>query len=558
VKGLLYGVVTRVTRTSAIIALAAAAVALIGARIALRSTAGLRAEFSVTGTNDVRLRISPDVSTREITHGWDGAPPPQFRVRWTGYLFVPRGGRYTFATTSDDGSTLAIDGVPVVNNGGDHSVQTRTGEARLASGSHLVAIDYHQVAGEYEMSWSWARGSSVLAPVPSWALWTRRLNAWRAETARFVDPLLVSVVLVLLLLAVPEAWDRFGRRAARTIAERAPAARHRVGAAARHAAPRVAFAIVMLLVALVAAEFVARIWFRSVRSAGDARTYFAGRAVYERLNNMGFRGPDVPARGSRYRIAVVGDSITWGVGLKEDERYTDLVQEKLGGAYEVLNFGLPAHNMPEHLEVLDRVLTVHPDFVLLQLYTNDFEVEDMQRPRPRPLLPWPAADRWLLRTSALYTMVAAQWPPIQEKLGLVDSYEAYMYRHLGDPESHYSRAGFGMLREFFERARSAGVGVGAVMFPHPSVMEPHYAYDYLHDRVQAACRGEHVRCVDLREPFREHFHKLSEIVVSPFDGHPSPAASRVVADVILREFRDSWQPCGAAREEAGCVSAARP
>ena len=34
--------------------------------------------------------------------------------------------------------------------------------------------------------------------------------------------------------------------------------------------------------------------------------------------------------------------------------------------------------MPEHLQVLERALVVSPDFVLLQLYINDFETPDIE------------------------------------------------------------------------------------------------------------------------------------------------------------------------------------
>jgi len=79
------------------------------------------------------------------------------------------------------------------------------------------------------------------------------------------------------------------------------------------------------------------------------------------------------------------------------------------------------------------------------------------------------------------------------------------------------------------------------MFPNPGVLGRHYAFDYLHDRVQGVCAEEHIRCVDLRRPFLSSFTDLKEIVVSPFDGHPSARASVVAADAILSEFKDVWQ-----------------
>src|SRR5262245_61223236 len=153
-----------------------------GARMIVGSGQGLRAEYvaSPQSGGQSHILISSEVSTRELTRVWSGSPPPQFRVRWTGYLVVGRSGLYTFATTSDDGSTVTIDGQRIVDNSGDHSAQTRTGRVQLTRGSHHVSIDYSQVAGEYEIAWSWGRNGATLTAVPGWALWTKRTSFARA------------------------------------------------------------------------------------------------------------------------------------------------------------------------------------------------------------------------------------------------------------------------------------------------------------------------------------------------------------------------------------------
>ena len=121
-----------------------------------RQGAGWEEYTAASPGNHVRTRTDRTVSTRAITDAWDGAAPDQFQVRWSGYVIAAAAGTYTFSTTSDDGSTVVIDGVRVVDNGGDHGAQTRSGTIVLARGPHTVRIDYHQVAGGYEMSWAWA------------------------------------------------------------------------------------------------------------------------------------------------------------------------------------------------------------------------------------------------------------------------------------------------------------------------------------------------------------------------------------------------------------------
>jgi hypothetical protein len=53
-----------------------------------------------------------------------------------------------------------------------------------------------------------------------------------------------------------------------------------------------------------------------------------------------------------------------------------------------------------------------PDFILLQLYINDFEKRGMERPQPYMLLP-AALDRELEKSSVLYDLLNQQWANVQ-------------------------------------------------------------------------------------------------------------------------------------------------
>ena len=538
-------------RTLLLIGLLAFLAATLAARGALIAGIGLRAEYIADAPNgrQVRYLVDRDITTSAITKAWNGTPPARFLVRWSGFLVVGRAGAYTFATTSDDGSTVTIDGQLIVDNRGEHAARMQSGRIQLAPGAHPLQIEYSQAGGGYEMSWSWGRDDVTLSPVSSWALWTRRTPYWRAMAARVVDPMALVTLIGFLLVVASTLWQAKGH-------DLVVAVNERVGA---RVLLRLFLAVASLVFAVGSAEWAARMIFRHVQSSGDARTFFASRGNVTRVNNVGFRDPDVPTdHPGRYRIIVIGDSITWGQGLTEEQRFSNLLQQALGRGYDVVNFGIPAHNIPEHLQVLERALPLAPDFILLQLYTNDFEIGEMERPMPHRLLPSASLDAWLLRSSALYTLLAAQWPQLQVKLGLAESYEHYMYKYLGDPQSPVSQKAFGMLHAFIRRARAAGVPCGTVMFPNPGFLGKTYALAYLHDRVREICTQERIRCVDLRDPFLSNFRDLNEIVVSPFDGHPSASANRVAADAILNEFKSAWQgqerPSSHSGESAGSTA----
>ena len=70
-----------------------------------------------------------------------------FSVIFDGFIKIDTAGDYTFYLTSDDGSTLAIDGTTVVDNGGLHSPQMRQGTIHLAPGYHPITVRMFENTG---------------------------------------------------------------------------------------------------------------------------------------------------------------------------------------------------------------------------------------------------------------------------------------------------------------------------------------------------------------------------------------------------------------------------
>ena len=61
-----------------------------------------------------------------------------------GVFEVAKDGKYTFCTDSDDGSLYYIDGLEVVNNGGNHGPIVRCGDRYLDAGQHSIHTVYWQ------------------------------------------------------------------------------------------------------------------------------------------------------------------------------------------------------------------------------------------------------------------------------------------------------------------------------------------------------------------------------------------------------------------------------
>jgi lysophospholipase L1-like esterase len=307
---------------------------------------------------------------------------------------------------------------------------------------------------------------------------------------------------------------------------------------------RLALLTLAVALALVGVEYAARFSLRNVKSSGNATDFITAHNPAPPIvnNSLGFREREIPPkRGDRFRIAVVGDSFTWGQGVEAEERFSNRIESFLGAAYEVFNFGNPGNNLPEHLDVLKQALPISPDFVLLQLYINDFETASMRRPQPRPLLPLDT-DRSLRRRFVTYDLLSKQWARLQETLGLTESYPGYMARNLLDPNAPNAVETMASLHRILDEAAAAGVPIGIVIFPAYDAMGrrgAHYPFGYLHERVRALCADTKTPCLDLLPVF-SHVPDPRTLWVSPFDAHPSAATHRRAAVEIVTRFSPLW------------------
>lgn len=74
------------------------------------------------------------------------------------------------------------------------------------------------------------------------------------------------------------------------------------------------------------------------------------------------------------KIVAVGDSLTAGLGLDENESYPAVLEEKLqtaGYQYQVINAGVSGETSSGTLSRMEWILTLDPDIVILEIGAND-------------------------------------------------------------------------------------------------------------------------------------------------------------------------------------------
>ena len=98
-------------------------------------------------------------------------------------------------------------------------------------------------------------------------------------------------------------------------------------------------------------------------------------------NSDGFRGSEFSPTKAKCRIACLGGSTTYCVGVADDQTWPFYLGQLLPPDFEVLNFGIPGHSTSEHKKLLPHILERYsPDVVVFQMGLNDLRSMNVADP----------------------------------------------------------------------------------------------------------------------------------------------------------------------------------
>jgi lysophospholipase L1-like esterase len=108
------------------------------------------------------------------------------------------------------------------------------------------------------------------------------------------------------------------------------------------------------------------------------------KGVQVRINGHGYRDRErtLEKPAGTWRIAALGDSVTFGWGVPQGQVFTNRMEQRLnqredGHRYEVLNFGVPSYNTGQEVADFEaHGLAFDPDVVLIILVDNDFSISN--------------------------------------------------------------------------------------------------------------------------------------------------------------------------------------
>jgi hypothetical protein len=131
---------------------------------------GLRADYFVGRDLNTPAVTCVDLNINFEWRGgpaWAGGPDDDFSARWSGFLSVPRTGRYAFEAMVDDGVVMILDGVKGMDHWQPATPTKHTFTAPLREGLHRFELKYFDAGGGATMQLSWSEGAGpaeIIAP----------------------------------------------------------------------------------------------------------------------------------------------------------------------------------------------------------------------------------------------------------------------------------------------------------------------------------------------------------------------------------------------------------
>lgn len=240
-------------------------------------------------------------------------------------------------------------------------------------------------------------------------------------------------------------------------------------------------------------------------------------------NSQGLRNDEVSiARtDAKKRILMLGDSVTMGWGVPQNQTVSKLLEQDLrdaGQDVEVINTGVGNYNTLQEVEYFfTHGINYKPDTVVLNYFINDAE--------PTPVYKSP---NWIQKHSYAWVLLAGASDTFTRLFTTQPSWDEYYRGLYSDKLTGWSGVAFGFNR-LADYCKQNSIRLIVVNYPELRQLKP-YPFADINDRVRALATEKSVEYIDLL-PSIENIEPATLWVTRP-DPHPNANATPIFASAI--------------------------
>jgi lysophospholipase L1-like esterase len=270
--------------------------------------------------------------------------------------------------------------------------------------------------------------------------------------------------------------------------------------------------------------------------AGAARAeYWQGVLHIYNKERMRWASPLPPKREDHYRVMVIGDSLTYGEGLAEEWRFSNLLEQWLSEHYriEFINLGRSGFNSEDILRVVREYLpALEPDLVLYAVCLNDFlpSRRAQYEEHKAYALPLPnSVTDYLFRNTRMAAFLSEAYDGALRRLRL-------RYDFFQDILADFN----GYQRRFAHDVMEMNRAIQASGLPPmlALVIDQYPTYGGLGHRIartaELALAKAGASVIDTEDYYRRYNNQAMN--VSRWEGHPNEIANYIWAHMFMKEL----------------------
>lgn len=262
-----------------------------------------------------------------------------------------------------------------------------------------------------------------------------------------------------------------------------------------------------------------------------------------RVNDDGFRDDPFEPPSNGLRVALLGDSIVFGVGVSAADRMDARLEQALparAGPTTVLNLGVYGYSLGQYVTLLRRIVPdLRPHAIVVGFAVNDIKEEGVDwAPGPAPGLR--AAVKRASNVAWLLAHVRHRWVQRDSRANLRNA-ERYWRAYCEEVVARWSRPeDLSVLERNLDRLAALASAPGApplrvVVWPTSfELEEPEGDWDVPRVRLRRGLADRGIPCRDLYEDFAVA-GPAEELFLEGDPMHFSPAGHRVAAAALAEE-----------------------
>lgn len=258
---------------------------------------------------------------------------------------------------------------------------------------------------------------------------------------------------------------------------------------------------------------------------------------YVQLNSHGYRDTEhsLEKNTSSLRIVGIGDSFTFGIGMKNPEelylKQTEKMLNQEGEQYESINLGIPGIDTEYESRILaEEGIRFSPDFIIVGYVLNDFRNANSGGKIPQPIF---LANSYLMSKLYTYSIIHNAIISSIQSLASRPTYEETLLSSFSSETNiELNRQSFSKMAEI---ATSSNATIILVIFPLIHNLQ-NYSFTHAHDTVSEIAKAKGMIVIDLLQIYQNYDER--DLRVSTYDEHPNALAHKLAAEqlsIVIRE-----------------------